>query len=100
MTSRNTGVLIGKDLPIDKTVMVITDDWFIHTNGQQYKGVLGRPAVVEPAKLIGFNPKGSTDWMLRWQKAGNELVVAGCRVHYAMSADASIECPTNILDLR
>lgn len=100
MTSRNTGVFIGTDLRPDQAVLVNTDDWFHHANGQQYKGILGRPQVVEPAKLIGFNPKGSTDWMLRWEKVGKEIVVAGCRIHYAMTVDANIECPGNILDMR
>lgn len=91
----------GLKIPEGKLVLITTDDWFSHKDGGQYKGVIGRPEVIKPEDLIGFHPKGSTDWMLHFKSyRGDELFVAGCRVHYVAIVDKGQVAHKDVLDLR
>lgn len=101
MSTNNTGCML-KDLPQDKVAVVTLDDWFFHTNGQQYKCIVGRPKVVQVENVLGFKPKASTDWMLKFDDGrGDEVLVAGCRVHYitTMNLNKPISAQ-GLLDLR
>ena len=97
MASDNKGLVI----PEGKLVLITTDDWFNHKDSGQYKGVIGKPEVIKPEDLIGFHPKGSTDWMLHFTSyRGDELFVAGCRVHYVAIVDKGQVAHKDVLDLR
>lgn len=91
----------GLKIPEGKLVLITTDDWFMHKDGGQYKGVLGLPELVKPEEVLGFHPKGSTDWMLRFKAHnGDEVLVAGCRIHYLAIVEKGQVAHKDVLDLR
>lgn len=98
MSSTNGGLKI----PEGKVAMVTTDDWFYHSDGQQYHGIAGKPRVVGPEELVGFQPKGSTDWMLKFEsfQTGEQVYVAGCKVHYLSIVNDDMVVPKDFLDMR
>jgi hypothetical protein len=68
-------------------VLVTCDDWFFAPDGNSYKAAWG-PTWIMPAKdLVGFAPKNTAEWYVVVGRGQGGVVLAGCRVHYAVRTD-------------
>lgn len=67
------------------TVLAITgDDWFFAPDGQQYRTAFGPVTVLRAKDLLGFEPKNSANWFAQVGYGDGAILMAGCRIHYAM----------------
>ena len=68
---------------IGDTYLVTTDDWFIASDGDQYKAVWGTLKAVETDKILGIQTnRHSANWFL----VIGDMTVAGCQVHYTIKS--------------
>lgn len=81
-------ILKKKDLMTSEdwpNMLVTVDDWFHAANGRDYKVVYGPACVCAAKDLLGIHPGGTNaTWYLLVGHPGNQAVIAGCRVHYAL----------------
>jgi hypothetical protein len=63
--------------------LVTTDDWFQAPDGT-FKAAWGPCTVIKAEDLLGFKPAQSTNWFLQVGYPPNSVLIAGCRIHYAM----------------
>jgi len=65
-------------------MFVMTDDWVLYPDGNQYKGFWGWCKIIEAKELFGFRPAGDANWFLQIGRGENAMLIAGCRIHYAV----------------
>lgn len=89
-------IMNTKDWP---NILITTDNWFRGPDGLEYRVVYGPVDIITAKALLGFDPKQSTNWFAAVGEPGKQLIIMGCRIHYACMCP---EKPTNmngILDL-
>lgn len=96
--------IITKDkniLPPDQwpNMLITTDDWFKGPDGEDYKGVFGPVDIITAKALLGFDPKNSTNWFAAVGAPGRQMIIMGCRIHYAAMCPERPEHLHNVLDL-
>lgn len=76
-----------------KKYLVTTNDWFIGSDGRQYRGVYGElKAVVDAETTLGIRTNTrSTNW---YAVIGN-VTVAGCQIHYVIQTETK---PPRLVD--
>lgn len=67
--------------PGDK-VLVTTDGWFYGKDGKSYRGAWGTANIMHAKDLLGINPSRSTNWYLLLGIGENQIIIAGCQIHY------------------
>lgn len=78
------------DFSSGKKYLITTDEWFFAPDGQQYRAVFGTVSGIESDEsILGFKARHSTNWYV---KIGN-MLIAGCRVHYAIMTDTISDQP-------
>lgn len=95
-TKRGNEIMPVEEWPF---MIISTDDWFYGPDGASYKAVYGPVDLLTAKAILGFDPKQSTNWMLAIGFPGNQLIMMGCRVHYAMMCPIKPATMANILDL-
>jgi len=70
---------------IGKKMLITTDEWFYAPDGISYRGVFGTlKKVMSDSDLLGIKTnRHSTNWYVQ---IGN-MMIAGCRIHYAIVTD-------------
>lgn len=63
---------------------VQSDDWMFGPDGQQYRVAFGPVSVIRAKDILGFEPKNSANWFVQVGYGDKAVLIAGCRVHYAM----------------
>ena len=88
-------------MPIEDwpNLIITTDEWFCGPDGVLYKAVYGPVDIITAKALLGFDPKNSTNWFVAVGTPGNQLILMGCRIHYAMMCPVKPVTMNNILDL-
>lgn len=72
-------------LHADGEYMLITcDNFFTHSDGQQYQAIWGLCRVRTAKTVLGFDPRSSTNWLMQIGDGKHALFIMGCRIHYAM----------------
>lgn len=71
---------------IGDKLLVTTDNWFIGTDGQEYRAVWGTVnGIFDDKESLGVSTnRNSTNWYL---SIGN-MLIAGCQIHYAIKCAA------------
>lgn len=64
-------------------MLIIADDWFAGPDGIDYKRVWGPTKIVAAKDLLGLEPRNSANWFAAVGPDGHEVLIAGCRIHYA-----------------
>lgn len=68
--------------------LITTDDWFYAPDGNQYRAVWGSCKAVKVDDVLGFSPiRPSTNWYLMVGSTRRGVILAGCRIHYAVKSD-------------
>ncbi len=81
-------------------MLVSTDGWFKGPDGLDYKHVWGPVNIVRADALLRFKPSNSANWYLTVGHANsNQVVIAGCQVHYAVMAPRRPTNMNNVLDM-
>ncbi len=67
------------------TVMAVqADDWFMGPDGQDYRRAFGPCYVLKARDFMGFEPKNSANWFMQVGHGPRAVVIAGCKLHYAL----------------
>ena len=61
------------------------DDWFYAKDGSSYRTAFGPVFVLKARDLLGFTPKGNTNWYIQVGRGDGAIILAGCRVHSAIA---------------
>lgn len=67
--------------------LVTVDNWFVGPDGKQYKAVWGKTKVFSDKELGIETNRNSSNWFLRVGSVNNHVIVAGCKVHYAIKCN-------------
>jgi hypothetical protein len=71
-----------------KRYLITTDDWFFAPDGEQYKSVWGTCSILNIKEIFGFDPlRPSTNWYVFVGSINSHVIIAGCRVHYAVRCE-------------
>jgi hypothetical protein len=66
--------------------LITTDNWFIAPDGKHYRAVWGNCQTVTAEEALGLVPnRNSANWFVKVENNGEEVVLAGCQIHYAVS---------------
>ena len=97
-TASGSELMNAKDWP---NFLIQPDDWFLGPDGTLYRSVYGPVDMAVAKMLIGVEPtgNGSTNWFAFVGKPGRQLVIAGCRIHYAVMCQKRPANMANTLDL-
>jgi len=64
--------------------LITTDGWFVAPDGRQYQAVYGHCEVFSDEEILGVKTnEKSTNWYVRVGDEENNVVIAGCQIHYA-----------------
>lgn len=66
--------------------LIQADDWFFGPDGEQYRAVYGTVSIVKAEDLLGLKPHNSANWFAIVGPPGKQIIIAGCRIHYACHA--------------
>lgn len=80
-------------------MVVTTDEWFTGPDGNNYKNVYGPVDVAESKVLLGFEAKGTSNYVVLVGAPGQQVVLMGCRVHYMAMCPKRPHNMQGILDL-
>jgi len=64
--------------------LVMSDDYFLSPDGRQLRCVFGPVTVLRAKDWLGFEPKNSANWFVQVGQGERAVIIAGCRVHYAL----------------
>lgn len=67
--------------------LITTDDWFYAPDGKKYKSVYGYCKIYSDSELGIKTNKNSTNWYIVVSGEDDEMIVAGCQIHYAVRTD-------------
>jgi len=76
------------------------DDWFIAPDGSEYKAAYGPVNIIKAEDLLGFVPKGDTNWYVQIGYDDKAILLAGCRVHSASPTTTFPSRPGVVWDAR
>lgn len=66
--------------------MITCDNWFVAPDGHSYLAVWGDCETVTAESALGLVPnRNSANWFVKVSNNGEEMIVAGCQIHYAAS---------------
>lgn len=69
------------------------DDWFTAPDGSRRCGAYGPATILRAQDLLGFRPRNSADWFVQIGFGARAVLIAGCRIHYAIPFPSG--CPRN-----
>jgi len=74
---------------IGSKYLITTDSWFFANDGNQYKAVFGEITSIRDAEdTLGVKTNArSTNWYVLIGNKDENLLIAGCQIHYAMKTD-------------
>lgn len=68
--------------------LVTADNWFVAPDGEEYRSVWGVCHIKTTEQILGYPQRPSTNWFLVVGEGQNEVIIAGCQIHYVVkSAD-------------
>jgi len=68
--------------------LINTDNWFIAPDGRQYRAVWGSVKILNDNEVFGIKTnRGSSNWFALVGNGKNQMIVAGCQIHYATKSD-------------
>lgn len=80
--------------------LVTADNWFVAPDGDEYRGVWGKCKVVKVDEAFGFTPqRPSTNWFLYIGDGENQVILAGCQIHYAVRCKVRPICKDGLHDM-
>lgn len=79
-------------------MLITTDDWFKGPDGLDYKSIWGPVDLITAKALLGFDPKNSTNWFAAVGRPGRQVILMGCRIHYAVMCPKRPASMQNTLD--
>lgn len=66
--------------------LITCDNWFVAPDGHSYLAVWGDCETVTAESALGLVPnRNSANWFVKVSNNGEEMIVAGCQIHYAAS---------------
>jgi hypothetical protein len=67
--------------------LITTDNWFYAPDGKQYRAVWGKVQIF-PDTILGVKTNAkSSNWYAVVGENGNEIIIAGCQIHYAVRSE-------------
>ena len=71
--------------------LITADDWFFAPDGENYRAAWGTVhSVVDAQSVLGIKAnRNSTNWYV----VIGDMIIAGCRIHYAVRADGFNPAP-------
>lgn len=68
--------------------LVTTTDWFIAPDGHQYRAAWGKCHTHTTDEVFSFTPtRQHTNWFIEVGTGENSIIIAGCRVMYAVQQE-------------
>lgn len=64
--------------------LIQADDDFMAPDGHWYRAAIGPVTLIRAKDVLGFEPRNSANWFAQIGFEGKAVLIAGCRIHYAI----------------
>jgi hypothetical protein len=78
------------------TAVVQADEDFLAPDGHWYRSAIGPVTMIRAKDVLGFEPRNSANWFAQIGINEKAVVIAGCRIHYAIPFPPR-ELPPNLI---
>ena len=77
--------------------LITTTDWFYAPDGKTYNAAWGEVAIIEDSILGIKTNRNSSNWFVKMGNDEKHIIIAGCRIHYAIKCEERPNTNDNII---